>query len=283
MSYNLDLKITGNPFIDVGIYSLKTIINKEINELSVDDMKIATKELSEIYTSFRWKKDLYSIFPNSILVNPSTIHNPNLKKTYLNYLNHMIETNEPANDNGSCMGCGRRNVKDVYGKETIPLTGSKSLINYFPSGKLGVDYCQLCALLIQFSPLQMYKCGRKFILLHSNSEKVMNIWAKIAMDNINRQIMTKNYTGCYYNNILPVNAIFDIVFKVINEAQWKKENLSINFYEFSNFNQNPQLKIHIFPPKLFNFLAKLSIKEQNRWTMISEEEYNILMNKNEFE
>ena len=282
MSYNLDLKTTGNPFIDVGIYALKEIANKEINELSIDDMKIALNELSEIYTTFRWKKDLYSIFPNSILVNPSTTHNPDLKNKYLNYLNHMIETIEPTINNGSCMGCGRRNNKDVYGKETIPLTGSKSLINYFPFGKLGADYCSLCTLLIQFSPLHMYKCGSKFILLHSNSDKLMNIWAKIANDNINKQITTKNYTGCYYNNIPPVNAIFDILFKIINSSKWKKENLSINFYEFNNYNQNPQLKIHIFPPKLFNYLTKVSLNEQYQWTMISNEEYNILMNKNEF-
>ena len=282
MNHNLDLKITGNPFIDVGTYSLKIRANKEINELTVDDVKIAINELSELYTTLRWKKDLYSIFPNSILVNPSTTHNPDLKKTYINYLSNMIKTDVLAQGNGSCMGCGRRNISEEYGKETIPLTGSKSLINYFPFGKFGADYCPLCALLIQFSPLQLYKCGRKFILLHSNSDKVMSIWAEITNDNINRQIITKNYTGCYYNNIPPVNAIFDIIFKVINSAQWKKENFSINFYEFSNFNQNPQLKIHIFPPKLFNFLSELSITEQNRWTMISEEEYNTLMNKNEF-
>jgi len=280
MDYNLDLKITGNPFIDVGIYALKTIVDKEIHKLSVDDLKIAINDISELYTTMCWKKNLYSIFPNSILVNPSTTHNPDLKKIYLNYLNHMIETSEPTNNSGSCMGCGRRNVKEIYGKETIPLTGSKSLINYFPFGKPGADYCPLCALLIQFSPLQMCKCGSKFILIHSNSDKLMNIWAKIT---ITRQTITKNYTGCYYNKLPPVNAIFEILFKIINSSEWKKENVSINFYEFSNFNQNPQLKIHIFPPKLFNYLTELSLNEQYIWTRISEEDYNILMNKNEFD
>lgn len=279
MNYNLDLKITGNPFIDVGIYALKTIVNKEIHELSFEDLKIAINTLSELYTTLRWKKNLYSIFPNSILVNPSTAHNPDLKKTYLNYLNHMIETSEPVNDNGSCMGCGRRNVKEVYGKETIPLTGSKSLINYFPFGKHGADYCPLCALLIQFSPLLMCKCGSKFILLHSNSDKVMNLWAQITNDNIRRQIITKNFTGCYYNKLPPFNAIFDMLFKIINSSEWEEENVSINFYEFSNFNQDPQLKIHIFTPKLFNYLTELSLNDQYQCTRMSEEEYRILKNK----
>ena len=70
-----------------------------------------------------------------------------------------------------------------------------------------------------------------------------------------------------------------MLFKIINSSEWEEENVSINFYEFSNFNQNPQLKIHIFTPKLFNYLTELSLNDQYQCTRMSEEEYRILKNK----
>ena len=77
---------------------------------------------------------------------------------------------------------------------------------------------------------------KQFLLLHSNSEKVMDYWAKDAINNINKQIIFDNFTGCYNENYTnPINAIFNILDKIINlDDLWGDENPSLTFYYFTN-------------------------------------------------
>jgi len=275
---NLELNITGNPFIDSGIFALKTKLKKDISDITIEDLKIEAENISKLYTKDGWKKNMHSIFPNSILVNPASTKKPNLKELYLENLNALIENIAPIQESGSCMGCGRRDSKEVFGKDAIPLTGSKSLLNYFSFANTGADYCSLCVLLIQFAPLVMYRCGGKMIVLHSNSEKVMRFWSREAIKNINVQIATGEYSGCYNKNITrPTNAIFEIIASVIeSQDRWKGENPSLNFYYFTNYNQGPELDIFTLPTKVFNFLTEIPLEDESNWRFIVKKSYRFV-------
>ena len=178
MSECLNIKITGNPFIDSGIYALKTKLNKDISDIAVNDLRKGSIYISKLYSKKLWNRNMHKIFPNSKLVNNQSKGNP--QEIYLDELNKLINNIEDFENEGFCIGCGIRKANNSYYKKEVPLTGSGSLINYFSFGKSGADYCSLCVLLIQFSPLIMYHCGGKMIVLHSNSEKVMKFWAKIS-------------------------------------------------------------------------------------------------------
>ena len=275
MTIILDINITGNPFIDSGIYALSTKLEKDISEISLDDLINESEKISKLYTIESWKNNMYTIFPNSVLVNPATTNSPDLKEKYLHNLNQLINSIEPIQEGGSCIGCGRRDVKEVFGKDTIPLTGSKSLINYFSFAKSGADYCSLCALLIQFAPLTLYRCGGKMILLHSDSKKVMKFWAKRAIDNIDVQFSSGEFTGCYNKGITrPTNAIFNIISQVIKSGRrWRNENPSFNFYYFTNFNQGPELDIFTLPTTVFKFLTEIPRDDWANWSFIVKKAY----------
>lgn len=270
MSESLDIQITGNPFIDSGIYALSVKLGKNISDLTRSDLKMESENISKLYTKTAWKKNMHTIFPNSVLVNPASTNKDNLKELYLENLIELIDSIEPIQDNGSCIGCGRRNVKEVFGKDAIPLTGSKSLINYFSFANSGADYCTLCALLIQFSPLIMYRCGGKMIVLHSDSSKVMKFWSNKAIENINLQIATGEFSGCYSNGITrPTNAIFNIISQVISSGRkWRRENPSFNFYYFTNFNQGAELDIYTLPKGVFSFLTEIPRDDWSNWSFI---------------
>ena len=280
MIKSLDLKITGNPFIDSGIYAVSNLLKKDIEDITISDMEIISKDISKLYTEIEWKKNMHSIFPNSILVNPASTNKENLNELYLNNLLDLINTINPIQQNGSCMGCGRRNSQKIFGKDSIPLTGSKSLINYFSFGNPGADYCSLCALLIQFSPLTLYRCGGKFVVLHSDSRKVMNLWAKNAIEDLNNQKIFGKYTGCYNKGYTrPTNTIFNMISQVISSSSnWRGENPSFNFYFFSNYNQNPELEIFTFPTNVFNFLTNIPNEDKNNWNIIIKYSYRYIKN-----
>ena len=268
MSENLNLQITGNPFIDAGIFALKTKLNKAINEITFEDIENELKDISKLYLEDGWKSNMHGIFPNSPLVNTSTKGNRSDK--YFAVFKNNLDNMKDSGEKGSCIGCGRRDAVDVFGKSAIPLTGSGSLKNYFSFANDGADYCPLCAILIQFSPLMMYTSGKKFILMHSDSELIMELWAKETMKNINNQISLNKYTGCCNDGItIPVNAIFEIIMKVISLSDfWENKNPSLNFYYFTNYNQGPELEIYTLPIDVFNFLVDIPSEDKSNWKFI---------------
>ena len=274
MSEKLNLKNTGNIFVDSGIFALSRWFNIKIEDIEIEHIKELSNEISKIYTMPAWKKNMYSIFPNSVLVNSAVTGD--LSEIYLEELNSFIDTITPYSENGDCIACGCRNSISSFQKSKIPLTGSGALKNYFPFAEEGVDYCPLCVLLTQFSPLVMYRSGGKFILLHSNSNNVMKYWAKQSIDNIKNQILLNEYSGCFdegLNN--PTNAVFRIIQNIIfkYDERWYEDNPSLNFYYFTNYNQNPDLSIYIVPTPVFRFLTFIPQDERINWFKILKTAY----------
>jgi CRISPR-associated protein Cst1 len=262
MSDKMIYKFTGNPFVDAGIWALSQWIGKKPEELDKDDLKGVIDEITSIYLNKRWSKNLFSVFPNNPLTNPAV---KDKKERYSKFLMELIdEINFEEYSSGDCISCGRRNKLERWGKDKIPLTGSKKFVNYFSYGADGADYCPACTFAVQFVPLVMYACGN-MLLIHSNSAKVMKYWSKKTIGNVEKQITSGEFTGCFnegYKN--PVNALFHVIQDVIlhyNE-RWYLENPSIDFYHFTNYNQGPDLNIYHVPTKVFTFLAYIPQHEK---------------------
>lgn len=262
---------TGNPFVDAGIWAIcEWSGRKKPEEIKTEDLKGIVSEIAPIYITSEWVKSLYSFFPNNAVTNPSVKNKGKKLAESLDQLINQVESLEEENS-GNCISCGRYNVDEVRTKTEIPLLGSGTLINFFPYGQQGADYCPACTLAVQFSPLVSYACG-KLLLIHSNSEKVMHYWAKKAIKDIQRQISVNSYSGCFdegYKN--PVNALFHIIEDIILEynERWVEENPSINMYHFTNYNQGPDLEIYRVPTPVFRFLAYVKQMEQfSEWMKI---------------
>jgi CRISPR-associated protein Cst1 len=262
---------TGNPFVDAGIWAIcEWSGRKKPEEIKIEDLKEIASDAVPIYLSSEWSKNLYSIFPNNPVTNPSV---KNKNQRLHEYLESLISQIEPIDitKSGNCVTCGRRSVKQVRTKTEIPLIGSGGMINFFPGGQEGADYCPACTFAVQFSPFVSYSCV-KLLLLHSNSEKVMHYWADKAIKDVRRQISAKNLSGCYdegYKN--PVNALFHIIEDIIlqYEGNWVTENPSINMYHFTNYIQGPDLDIYRVPTPVFRFLAFVKQMEQfSEWRKI---------------
>ncbi|AAM07023.1 TPA: type I-B CRISPR-associated protein Cas8b1/Cst1 [Methanosarcina acetivorans] len=276
MSQNFLYKFTGNPFVDAGIWAIcEWSGRKKPEEVKIEDLQEITSDMVPIYLTSEWVKNLHSFFPNNAVTNPSV---KNKNQRLLEYLKSLVSQIEPIDvlTSGNCVTCGRRNVEQIRTKTEIPLIGSGGMINYFPSGQPGADYCPACTFAVQFSPLVSYSCV-KLLLLHSDSEKVMHYWADKAIKDIRRQISVNSYSGCYdegYKN--PVNALFHIIEDIIlqYEENWITENPSINMYHFTNYIQGPDLDIYRVPTPVFRFLAFVKQMDQfSEWKKIVRKGY----------
>jgi CRISPR-associated protein Cst1 len=259
---------TGNPFVDAGIWALSQWVGKKPEELDKSDLKSIADVVTDLYLTEKWSKAIYSIFPNNPIINPSFKGKIKKKEIYSQFLEELIEKTTVLKTSGDCIACGRRNIQFIdsngrsgssrFAKDKIPLCGSKSMVNYFSYGADGADYCPACAFAAQLSPLVLYSCVN-LLLLHSNSDILMKIWSKHAIDNIRKQINSNNYTGCFdegYKN--QKNAIFRIlgVIHSITERgiDLSADNPSVDFYYFTNYIQNPDLDIYHIPSPIFKFI-----------------------------
>jgi len=256
---------TGNPFVDAGLWVLTVLSNKDHpSQLTKEDLTKQKDILVDVLSKETWKKNLYSIFPNSKMIQPSFIKSETEKEEYSKYLDTLIDEIEGSSSTGSCIVCGLRDVTEKRGKHEIPLIGSSDLRNFFPSQQDGGEYCSACTYAVQFIPFALWKCGN-FLLMHSISPLVMKHFTREQCKKIKKQITSKNYTGVADDGFtIPENALFTIIEEaIINfDEVWIDENPSITYYYFSNYGQSPDVRIYRFPNPVFRFIVSIKLHEQ---------------------
>jgi len=254
-------EFTGNPFVDAGIWALSQWVGKKPEELDKEDLRKAAEDIFDtVYSNDKWYRSIIHgmVFPNGKFSNPGDFKKTSQerKSKAMDHFNGLIHEVTPLKDQGSCIACGRRDIKRRFFKSEVPLTGSGKMLNYFSFASGGADYCSACALAIQFSPLLMYKCG-DLLLFHSDSNSLMKVWSK----NVIRKLKGKSLSGCFnegYKNVK--NALFHIIGFILEERTIREVSnyeSSITFYHFKNFNQGANLDIYYFPSNVYNFLSEI--------------------------
>lgn len=273
--------LTGNPFVDAGIYAIEVFYEKDFSDLSVEELESKIDALVNLYMTNGWAKNLFSIFTaNSKFSNPSITDKRGASKEYL--LGLLNDFSFPKSL-GTCIACGRRDASPTKRRDHVPLTGSGKSVNFFAGGSEGERYCSVCTFAVQFIPLTLYKVGNRFLLLHSVSSRVMKYWAQEGIKNVNMQMATGNFSGCMEEGFKnSENALFNIVEKIIRNQEdlFSEENPSITAYVFSNYGQNPPpMQIISLPNNVFKFLVYIQRLNAGEWAKIVQRGY--LTSKNE--
>lgn len=246
--------------MDSGIAAILEYWTKKVpEEVDKSDLTTISELLQQVYVAEKWKKNIYSIFLNYPLSQPSYKTEAKKREKLREFLDDLLNGVEPLDKLGDCIACGSRSTRKHKNRQHIPMTGSGGALNFFSFTSQGADYCDTCAFSVQCSPLTYYACG-KLAMLHSNSAKVMHYWAKRSLANIQQQITLNDYTGCFnegYTN--PQNALFHITQDLIlsYEERWAEENATIRLYHFTNYIQGPDLDIYDLPAPIFRFLAEV--------------------------
>ncbi len=253
--------ITGNPFVDAGIYVISELTGKRVGDIEFSDLERVIPQIVEVYSTDMWKRMLRLIFTNN---HPLVHSSGGGRERYEKFLKDLSNDIAYISDSGTCISCGKRDKSKVerrfgIGRELVPLTGSAEFVNFFPMGSLGLEMCSACLLAIQFMPISLHYCAGRFLLLHSSSEKVMKYWAKIGVENFDRQRISEKFTGCYSNNSNdPVNSLFRSIEDIVlsYEESWGEENAFIRFYYFSNAGRIPAyVEIFDVPSSVFRFIV----------------------------
>jgi len=258
-------EIIGDPFVDTGILAIELMTGKPFDTCSAEDLRFATEALIDIYLTPAWKKELYSIFPNSTYIQSSKGYDHRGRSR--EFLHSLIEgIGDVRGSTTSCCYCGSpAHEQMAFYKTHVPLIGSGSFTNYFPSFQNGLKICARCALAMQFAPLLWYKAGGKPCLVSSNNQALIKEFGLEVF----RTIQTRMASGVYESREnpglfdekfkSPQNALFHLAYKFGKSYCMKGicgSNESIVLYHIDNYNQNPAgIRIYALPSNVFRFVA----------------------------
>ena len=244
-------------------------------QLTIEDLEEVISDIAPIMQTNAGWGNLHSLFPNSVLTN-AAYSKKNRVELLMNACKLYFDTISELNQVGDCMGCGRRAAHTWLSKTNIPLTGSGTLRNFFPTFDEGAGYCSACAFAIQLSPLVFMATGGKFLMLHANSWKALRSWAQVCVEDIRKQRLQQDITGCFnpgYKN--PRNGLFYMARRMAQFQEMRTdENIPMQVYYFTNYNQGPELEIFYIPAPLFRFLRRVYQSEfQTAWHRIVRSAY----------
>ncbi len=248
--------ITGNPFIDAGIYVLLNLTKKnDLKDLNKSDLKNSSETLVKILSDDSWRGSLTQILPNSKIANFSI---KDRRGAYSKFLENLINDCSAPTPTKSCWGCNNRKGSFSSSRAEFPLTGSLKMVNFYPNWDNGIKICGSCLFSVQFATLVMSRCVDELVLLHSDSDLVMKAWTEEVMKSIRLQLSNNSFQGInYFGYKNGTNFIFYIASRIINEydENWSEENPFIRLYFFTNFLQSPKVKFIDIPHPIFRFLA----------------------------
>lgn len=276
-------KLMGNPFVDAGICGICEWLgrNVEPEQITLTDLEQVVDDIAPMMQTDAGWKNLHGVFPNSVLTNAAYRKQDQvelLKKVCQGYLDTIVELEHT----GDCMGCGRRSANTWLSRTNIPLTGSGKLRNFYPPFAEGAGYCSACAFAIQLSPLAFVATGGKFLTLHSNSWKALRSWSRVCIDDIRQQQLRQQIIGSYnpgYAN--PRNGLFYMA-RTMSQFQEMRtdENITMQIYCFTNYNQGPELEIYYMPAPVFKFLRIVYQSEfKTAWQGIVQSTYVVNWSK----
>ena len=270
-------KLMGNPFVDAGVSGICEWLGRNVQpeQITIEDLEQVVNDVAPMMQTDAGWSNLYGIFPNGVLTNPSfskcktekcrvpqkcaildlLYSKCNRVELFKNLCAGYFNTVIQLGHSGDCMGCGRRDAIESLSRTYIPMTGGENS-NFFPTFSKGAGYCSACAFAIQMSPIVFMATSGKFLTLHSNSWKALKSWARTCVTDIRNQQLQQDITGCFnpgYKN--PRNGVFYMTSKMIEYQEMRTdENISMQVYCWTNYNQGPELDIFYMPAPVFRFL-----------------------------
>ncbi len=273
---------TGNPFVDTGQEMMAALSEtSRIEDLSVEKVHHLLPALVELYMKDGWRKNLYTIFPNSKLTNGS-VKRP--KEEYLALLENWYEQmslDEPLEVPAGVSCAISGNPASVYvGKMFLPMSDYGSS-NFQSGNSAGVPVSVPVALALQFFPLALTKVGKMMALPHFSNVEAQGKWADRMADDIGWGEAVGTGGVGEVGTSRPVNAFFRLIERLVRD-QRDFPRSGVTLYLFNNFNQvdyTSATDIYYMPSRVFSFIqAAMSPSGERAWRKIVWRGY---MGKNE--
>ena len=241
---------TGDPFADAGGFAIEYLSEK----FPEKDILELIDYINKIYVH-KWNANLYMFFHNSKILQPAYKGDKKIFESN-NYFKSLIQEKDSIGF-GYCRITGREASLFIGGRNNSMLTGAGTLVNYHHFFQKGIALSKEALMRIHFVPFACPLLQGKIGLMQSSNETLSRLFVRMTIDKNLHEIATgisEGATKAVMN--VPANEIFEFVDYSINHlAEFRNSNSlpSLTLYHFTNFKDQPNVKLYQLPSKVFLF------------------------------
>lgn len=286
----MEYQLTGNPFVDTGIFTMQAHASKLRSDKPVDVLtpEVLAEVMSDKEDFGRWlakaNRQLNSFFmvcTNSALVNPST--NAKLNKTkqrglldeedtgWKDYLTTLKKLHDELNserdaDAPVCESCGERPATKVLsrvGRDFFPLAGSLGNdAQALPAGSRAPRVCPLCLIAIQWLPLGGIMFSGKLACFQFTEPML----SQRCVENTYRKTRERLDSSRISDKVLAYGSgegatsaalvLLDVMRQLQNNIRDYNlpQDVTLNIWAFSNSGASPDCEVHEINNPALQFL-----------------------------
>lgn len=252
---------TYNVFVDNGLYVLGHYLQKNINDIIIEDLKNSTSLFADKFIEYEncgyYKKNIDMGFHNSAYTQATKKGNTK-QQNVLNQYNSILNN---IGDDEFCTICGKKHIKlnpdasylSSLSRCLMPRLHANTFVNYINNLQL-VNICPICVYLSMLSLFNFNKAGASIVLYNSDDEEFMEDYTyemQIKLvQNISMQA-TENK-----DKISNTRYIENTIENILNKH--KLYNGYIQAISFYNGGQSETYLENIVTKKDLNFIGKIN-------------------------
>lgn len=256
---------TGNPFVDTGQEMMAALAGVDnLADLTVDHVRELLPLLVSLYMKEGWRKNLFTIFPNSKLTNGSVKRPREEYQALLERWHECMRTGKSLDAlEGTWCAISGRTAQVYLGRTYLPMSDQDNG-NFQSLFQQGMPVSASVALAIQFFPLALKKIDRPkngkmlFALPHFSNADAQAIWADNRADEVNFEDTVGVGGVGDVGTSRPVNGFFRLVERLVR-GQKDFPKSGVTLYLFNNFNQvdyKAATDLHYMPSSVFSFIQE---------------------------
>lgn len=264
---------TGDPFADSGGWVIKYLWEQP--HLKDKNILELIEYAAKIYVE-KWGGKLHAFFLNSKITQAAFQGQRKIDEA-VKYYKSLFEEVE-SNYEGYCRISGRKTKLFSAGRDNHILSGSGTFVNFHHAFQSGLYLSKEVLIRMFFVPLGLIQLSDKIALIHSNYEKVTEYFVFRNCSSNLQAIASGIAEGVLkseLNNL--ANALFGFADECISNLgvlfyseetdAFKKEDITLNLYHFTNFGASPEVIIYTLPAVVFKFYAFCrNAKWKSEWT-----------------
>lgn len=288
------LKFTGHPFYDVGVATITAFAGKrDPNLVTADDLQEVVEYMEREYPREPLKSFLAAVaFTNNAWFRQFAFENqPEKRADYAARLlrHYDEEPTQPSDDlcvfTGEPATTARFSDKVPAGRafrQHIPLTTGEGIINFHPSGQVGLPISGKASVCIHAFPLGCANCGGRILAVHSdNPDILLEFAARFLEENKMKVILSQQAGSARLAEVplRPKTLLLDTLCTAYQRGEEESSSdlpTSVTAYHLTNNlrakpwdRRSPPLEIYYLPLEIIGFIrAVLGSDYYTQWRTI---------------
>jgi CRISPR-associated protein Cst1 len=293
-----ELEWTGSPLVDVGIATLCAMSRRsEPEDLTLDDLDVAAKEMQVWYFSGLMASYLTCVFMNSEYVQPGEGAKKELsRQAYAQRILFAHRSQPDAAAAGLRCAFSGRPATHLIHRGQMPLLTGEDVLNFYPAGRGALPIAGQYLTALQSLPLGGRRTEGKLLIGHSdNGDITIGLAQKYLEDN--RRLLQLSLSGrlpqkdgpdpslpreqgawdqqkkrAKYPDAKAAPSLISSDLMGVRALQLQVEHghpASVTVYWLSSSGQGPSLEVYHLPSNMIRFMGKAGMAQtQAHWNRI---------------